>query len=151
MLKYDKLIRPIAISIIRNNNSILVYERTDDISKDKFYRLVGGCIEFGELSRDALKREFQEELSLEIINCKLLSTFESIFTFNSVKMHETVFLYTSDFKDTNAYNKKTIEGFGTYFWQTIQVFWRNCNIFDGTSKRQNRAIKIYAKPHFPGG
>ena len=25
-------------------------------------------------------------------------------------MHETVFLYTSDFKDTNAYNKKTIEG-----------------------------------------
>ena len=47
MLKYDKLIRPIAISIIRKNNSILVYERTDDISKDKFYRLVGGCIEFG--------------------------------------------------------------------------------------------------------
>ena len=42
MLKYDKLIRPIAISIIRKNNSILVYERTDDISKDKFYRLVGG-------------------------------------------------------------------------------------------------------------
>ena len=24
-------------------------------------------------------------------------------------MHETVFLYTSDFKDTNAYNKKNIE------------------------------------------
>ena len=110
MLKYDKLIRPIAISIIRKNNSILVYERTDDISKDKFYRLVGGCIEFGELSKDALKREFHEELSLEIINCKLLSIFESIFTFNSSKMHETVFLYTSDFKDTNAYNKKNIEG-----------------------------------------
>ena len=110
MLKYDKLIRPIAISIIRNNNSILVYERTDDISKDKFYRLVGGCIEFGELSRDALKREFEEELSLKIINCKLLSTFESIFTFNTVKMHETVFLYASDFKDSNVYNKKNIEG-----------------------------------------
>ena len=78
MLKYDKLIRPIAISIIRKNNSILVYERTDDISKDKFYRLVGGCIEFGELSKDALKREFHEELSLEIINCKLLSIFESL-------------------------------------------------------------------------
>ncbi len=110
MLKYDKLIRPIAISIIRNNDSILAYERIDDITKEKFYRLVGGCIEFGELSRDALKREFQEELSLEIKNCKLLSTFESIFTFNTIKMHETVFLYASDFKDPNVYNKKNIEG-----------------------------------------
>ena len=110
MLKYDKLIRPIAISIIRKNDSILAYERIDDITKEKFYRLVGGCIEFGELSRDALKREFQEELSLEIKNCKLLSTFESIFTFNTVKMHETVFLYASDFKDSNVYNKKNIEG-----------------------------------------
>tara|TARA_Y100000996_G_C22488963_1_gene629379 strand:- start:212 stop:643 length:432 start_codon:yes stop_codon:yes gene_type:complete len=110
MLKYDKLIRPIAISIIRKNDSILAYERIDDITKEKFYRLVGGCIEFGELSRDALKREFQEELSLEIKNCKLLSTFESIFTFNTIKMHETVFLYASDFKDPNVYNKKNIEG-----------------------------------------
>lgn len=110
MLKYHKLIRPIAISIIRKNDSILVYKRIDDISKEKFYRLVGGCIEFGELSRDALKREFQEELSLEIKNCKLLSTFESIFTFNTVKMHETVFLYASDFKDPNVYSKKNIEG-----------------------------------------
>ena len=108
MLKYDKLIRPIAISIIRNNNSILVYERTDDISKDKFYRLVGGCSRIWRVIKRC-SESFKRYLT-EIINCKLLSTFESIFTFNSVKMHETVFLYTSDFKDTNAYNKKTIEG-----------------------------------------
>ena len=70
MLKnlYHNHIRPIAISIIRNQDKILVYERKDEISKEIFFRLVGGCIEFGETSKDALIREFQEELSLDIIN-----------------------------------------------------------------------------------
>ena len=137
MLKYDKLIRPIAISIIRNNDLILVYERIDDISKEKFYRLVGGCIEFGELSKDALKREFQEELSLEIKNCKLLSTFESIFTFNTVKMHETVFLYASDFKDSNVYNKKNIEGLeGSRKFNAVWI---------SVSDFLNKKYKIYPK------
>ena len=137
MLKYDKVIRPIAISIIRNNDSILVYERKDDISEDKFFRLVGGCIEFGELSKDALKREFYEELSLEIINCKLISIFESIFTFNSVKMHETVFLYSSNFKNSNIYNKKIIKGLEGN--RKFNAVWISVSDF------LNRKYKIYPK------
>ena len=84
--KYRNRIRPISISIIRNNDKILVYKRQDDITKKSFYRLVGGCIEFGESSKDALKREFQEELSLDILDIKLISTFESIFKFNNNKI-----------------------------------------------------------------
>ena len=64
--KYQNRIRPISISIIRNDDKILVYQREDDVTKEKFYRLIGGCIEFGESSKDALKREFQEELSLNV-------------------------------------------------------------------------------------
>ena len=60
MLNIRDRIRPIAISIIRNNDKILVYERQDDITGERFYRLVGGCIEFGELSNTVLKREFEE-------------------------------------------------------------------------------------------
>ena len=110
MLRYDKMVRPIAISIIRNGDSMLVYEREDDVTGEKFYRLVGGCIEFGEISRVALEREFEEELSLQIQNSKLISVFESIFTFNSKKMHEIVFLYSSDFKDSINYRKSVING-----------------------------------------
>ena len=110
MLKYNKMIRPIAISIIKKEDSILVYEREDDVTGEKFYRLVGGCIEFGESSSDALMREFDEELSLEIINNKLLTVFESIFTFNSKIMHEVVFLYSSNFKDESNYKKNAIDG-----------------------------------------
>ena len=39
MLKeYENRIRPIAISIIKKNDKILVYRREDDITKKKFYR-----------------------------------------------------------------------------------------------------------------
>ena len=110
MLNNRDKVRPIAISIIRNNDKILVYERQDDIIGKRFYRLVGGCIEFGELSNTALKREFKEELSLDIKNTKLISIFESIFTFNSKEMHEIVFLYESEFADSSIYNKDIING-----------------------------------------
>ena len=110
MLNSRDKIRPIAISIIKNNDKILVYERQDDITGEKFYRLVGGCIEFGESSNTALKREFEEELSLDIKNTKLISIFESIFTFNSKEMHEIVFLYESKFADSSIYNKDIING-----------------------------------------
>ena len=111
MLKeYKNKIRPISISIIRNSDKILVYEREDDITKKKFYRLVGGCIEFGESSKDALKREFQEELSLDLSNIKLLATFESIFEFNNIIMHEIVYLFDSHFYDTSFYSKEIIDG-----------------------------------------
>ena len=110
MLNKRDRVRPIAISIIRNNDKILVYERQDDITGERFYRLVGGCIEFGELSNTALKREFEEELSLDIKNTKLISIFESIFTFNSKEMHEIVFLYESEFVDSSIYNEDIING-----------------------------------------
>ena len=70
---YDDKVRPISISIIRNNNDVLVYERQDDITGEKFYRLVGGCIEFFEEASVALKREFFEELSTSIIDITLLN------------------------------------------------------------------------------
>ena len=110
MLNKRDRVRPIAISIIRNNDKMLVYERQDDITGERFYRLVGGCIEFGELSNTALKREFKEELSLDIKNTKLISIFESIFTFNYKEMHEIVFLYESEFVDSSIYNEDIING-----------------------------------------
>lgn len=111
MLKeYKNRIRPIAISIIRNNDKMLVYEREDDITKEKFYRLVGGCIEFGESSRDALVREFQEELLLDLVDIQFITTFESIFEFNNNRMHEIVYLFDSSFKDKIVYNKTMIKG-----------------------------------------
>ena len=110
LTEYTKLIRPISISIVRNRDTILAYERHDDVTKKTFHRLVGGCIEFGETSIDALKREFYEELSLKIMNIKLLESFESIFTFNNKLLHEIVYLYESEFQESSVYDLDEIIG-----------------------------------------
>ena len=103
-------VREISISLIRKGNQILVYERNDDITGRFFFRLVGGCIEFGETPEDALKREFIEELSLDIEQISLLRKFESIFVFNGLKRHEVVHLFESSFVDKNVYDQSIIDG-----------------------------------------
>ena len=103
-------VREISISLIRKGNQILVYERNDDITGRFFFRLVGGCIEFRETPEDALKREFLEELSLDIEQISLLKKFESIFVFNGFKRHEVVHLFESSFVDKNVYDQSVIDG-----------------------------------------
>ena len=44
---------------------------------DDFWNLVGGRIKAGEYSLDALKREMQEELNLEIKDAKLINVSEN--------------------------------------------------------------------------
>ena len=103
-------VREISISLIRKDNQILVYQRNDDISGRFFFRLVGGCIEFGEAPENALKREFLEELSLDIEDVVLLEKFESIFTFNGFERHEVVYLFDSSFVNKDIYNQSIING-----------------------------------------
>lgn len=62
-----KEIRPIVLGIAQKDNKILVSEGYDKIKKEIFYRCIGGGIEFLEKSKDALKREFKEELGIDII------------------------------------------------------------------------------------
>ncbi len=61
-----KEIRPIVLGIARNGNKILVSEGYDKIKDQKFYRCLGGGIEFLETSQEALKREYKEELGIDV-------------------------------------------------------------------------------------
>lgn len=103
-------VREISISLIRKDNQILVYQRNDDISGRLFFRLVGGCIEYGETPENALKREFFEELSLDIEQVVLLEKFQSVFTFNGFERHEVVHLFDSSFVNKDIYNQSIING-----------------------------------------
>ncbi|MFA6194247.1 MAG: NUDIX hydrolase [Patescibacteria group bacterium] len=96
-------IRGLSIAIIKNNGRILVSPGHDKIKDERFFRLIGGGIEFGENSLEALKREMKEELNTELINYKLVATLENIFTFNGEPGHEICFIYEADFKDPANY------------------------------------------------
>lgn len=61
-----KEIRPIVLGIARRGNKILVSEGYDKSKNQTFYRCLGGGIEFLETSQEALKREFKEEIDIDI-------------------------------------------------------------------------------------
>ncbi len=103
-----KYARPIAICIFYHQDKILAVQGYDKIRKQKFYRPIGGGIELGETSRQALKREIKEELNADIINLKQIGIIENIFTYQGKPGHEIVFIYDAEFKDKKFYRQKNI-------------------------------------------
>ena len=99
-----KEIRPIALGLAIKDNKLLVSEGYDKVKNQTFYRCLGGGIEFLEKSEDTLKREFLEEINVNIIVNDFLGISENIFTYNGKKAHELVLYYNisisdKDFKD----------------------------------------------------
>jgi ADP-ribose pyrophosphatase YjhB (NUDIX family) len=96
-------IRTVAIALIRRGDQIFVAEGFDTKTQTHFYRALGGGVEFGETSWEGLVREFQEELSTEIIQPKYLGCVENIFECYGNPGHEIVFVYECEFADRSLY------------------------------------------------
>jgi len=86
-------IRPNALMIARAGDKILVQKFFDSNKEKTFYRLLGGGVDFGETSEEAIRREFIEEIKSEIQDLKLLDVYENIFNYNGKDGHEITFLY----------------------------------------------------------
>ncbi|MBP5683889.1 MAG: NUDIX domain-containing protein [Bacilli bacterium] len=97
-----KEIRPIVLGISIRDNKLLVSEGYDKVKKQTFYRCLGGGIEFQETSADALKREFMEELGINIEVGDFLTVLENIFTFESKPAHELVLFYNIKINDKDV-------------------------------------------------
>ncbi|MEH2249502.1 NUDIX hydrolase [Nostoc sp.] len=101
-------IRVIALGLIRDGDRIFVSQGYDPVKQERFYRALGGGVEFGETSHDALQREFQEEIQAELTNIKYLGCIENLFTFNSRQGHEVIQLYQCDFADSKFYQLESL-------------------------------------------
>jgi 8-oxo-dGTP pyrophosphatase MutT (NUDIX family) len=75
--------------IIVKDNHILLHKN----KKDSFWTLIGGRIQLGEDSAQAVKREFEEELGITVEAKRLLWTVENFFTYKSRLYHEFSFIY----------------------------------------------------------
>lgn len=104
-------IRPIAVCLFRHDNRILVSEGFDTVKQDYYYRPLGGGIEYGEMSSDALVREIREELDAEIENVRLLGVLENIFVYDGEQGHEIVFVFDAEFADKSLYRRDEIDGY----------------------------------------
>jgi ADP-ribose pyrophosphatase YjhB (NUDIX family) len=86
-------IRVIALAVFRRGDEILFEEGWDSVSASAFARPLGGGVEFGETSVQAVRREMREELGVELARASLLGVIENLFSFNGVPGHEVVFIY----------------------------------------------------------
>lgn len=102
-------IRPIVLAVLRRGDALLVFEAHDDVKGETFCRPLGGGIEFGERSVDALKREFLEELDAEIEVGELLGVLENVFTWQDRPGHEIAFLYAAEFADADRYQREEMK------------------------------------------
>jgi 8-oxo-dGTP pyrophosphatase MutT (NUDIX family) len=106
-----KSIRPIAICLFRRGDRILVAKAYDSVKQDAFYRPLGGGIEFGESSHEAIQREIQEELGVEIQNIVLLTVLENQFQYEGQPGHEIVFVFDAEFVEAELYDRPQLEGY----------------------------------------
>jgi 8-oxo-dGTP pyrophosphatase MutT (NUDIX family) len=85
-----------ALALIRNSKGqFLFHKGHDKIKGENFYRPLGGGIEFSDSGQVAVEREVIEELNQEVQVSGLTASFENIFTFEGLKGHEIVLLFTA--------------------------------------------------------
>lgn len=102
-------IRVLALGLIREGSRIFISEGYDPARSQTFYRAMGGGIEFGETSLEALKREFYEEIQAELTNIQYLGCLENLFAYNGKPGHELIQLYQCDFADPKFYQIQQLD------------------------------------------
>lgn len=99
-----------AICLFRHEGCLLAIDDHDPTKQQRFWVPVGGRVEFGETSRQAIIREVREELDAEILDLELLGVLENLFTFDGGKGHEIVFVYDARFAEPAMYDAESLIG-----------------------------------------
>ncbi|MFW9787935.1 MAG: NUDIX domain-containing protein [Candidatus Thorarchaeota archaeon] len=131
----QRLIRPKAICVIRNDSRILVEYARWPTEKDIFYIPLGGQIQYGEYGKDTIQREVKEEIGAKIENIRFLGTIENIYELFDTEDdigHEIVLVFEADFADKSFYSREVIEGLETETDPPlpIQAYWKTLEDID---------------------
>ncbi|MGF1478507.1 MAG: NUDIX hydrolase [Cyanophyceae cyanobacterium] len=102
-------IRVLALGLITQGDRTFLSQGVDPATQQPFYRAMGGGVDFGETSLEALKREFREEIDAELTNIRYLGCLENIFVFKNKPGHEIIQLYQCDFADPQFYQLGAID------------------------------------------
>ena len=97
------------LGLIIKGNYILLEEQNRKHSQGNgiYYRPVGGTIELGERSEEALVREYKEEIGADIEIIQYIDCIENIYKIDDNIGHEITLLYTVKFKDEALYQQET--------------------------------------------
>lgn len=115
-------IRPLALCLFSHKDKILVAEYYDPAKSQKFFRPIGGGIEFGELAAETIAREVMEELGVPVRDVRYLFTLENIFVYNHTRGHEIVLVHDGAFVDETLYARPFLDGNEAN--TTIRAYWK---------------------------
>ena len=117
-----KRVRALALGIVRSADKILVSEGYDPTTKKLFYRPLGGGIEFQEHAKDAVLREFKEELGVSVSEPVMLGFLENIFTYDGEPGHELVIVFEVKLRDAALYQQASfarLDREGRAVWRSL--------------------------------
>ena len=80
----------------------------DSVKQQGYLRLLGGHIEFGERSDEALVREIQEEIEADCRIIALLEVVENSFVHEGEPGQEVVFIYAAELTNLDFYSREKI-------------------------------------------
>lgn len=103
-----KKLKAKSMAIFVSKGRVLAEPGFDHVSGNRYLRLLGGHVEFGERSDETLKREMMEELGAEIETVALMEVIENIFQYEGKPCHEINFIYHAEFKDRSFYDREQI-------------------------------------------
>lgn len=103
-------IRARAVAIVRSGDRVLVERGYDPVDGSRFYRAIGGHVDFGERAARTVVREWGEEYGLTLEDVRLLGVVENLFTYAGRPGHEIVFAFEGRVAETHVYQRDEIEG-----------------------------------------
>lgn len=116
-------IRVVALGVVRREDEILVFE-SESPESGVFYRPLGGEVEFGEGSVDALRRAFREELEVELQGVEEVGTFEDVFTYQGERCHELFRVYEASFAQRWPYRLDSFPGYDADADEEFDCRWK---------------------------
>src|SRR5262245_24712199 len=118
-------ILPLVLCLFLNRERILVSRSYDSVKCEYYYRPLGGGIEFGETSREAVTREMREELGAVIENVKLIGMLENIFINEGEPGHEIVLVYDATFVDRSLYERDVLNAHEPELGSSFIAEWKS--------------------------
>lgn len=122
-------IRNIAVGILVRDGHVLAEEYPMIPGHHRFVRAIGGDIEFGERAEQAVRREFAEELGVQLSTTRLLGVSENIFSILDHPGHEVVHLFAiscSELADLPLNERRPVlDNEATVGWYPVDDLARN--------------------------
>jgi len=122
------MIKPVALCIFRKQDEILVAEQYDARRQQPYYIPLGGTLEPGEYSWEAVRREIKQELGEDIKNLTFLGPTESIERQGGELNHQIIFMFEGEFTNRKVYRQQELIGRGNN-GHSLRAVWKPLSEF----------------------